>query len=223
MDYLLIALSFLIATGAQMYLSAIYQRYRKVSTSKNKTGFEVAREILDKNGLDKIYVTEVSGTLTDHYDPSRKVIRLSKDIFHGNSVASVSVAAHEVGHALQDKEKYGLLRIRDNLVPLTSFSSKAGYLAILIGIFFSLYRLFWIGIGLEVIILIFHLVTLPVEINASKRAKKELLKNNLISKKESKGCSDMLFAAALTYVSGVVGIIVEIVRYIYLFGRNDKN
>ena len=223
MDYILIILAFLIATAAQMYLSASYQRYLKISSSKNKTGFEVARAILDKHGLEKVYVTETTGTLTDHYDPTRKVIRLSRDIFHGDSIASVSVAAHEVGHAIQDKEKYGLLRLRDNLVPVASFSNKAGYLAILIGIFFSLYKLFWIGIGLELVILLFHLVTLPVELDASRRAKQELLKNNLVTKKELSGCSTMLTAAALTYVSSVVGIIIELIRYIYLFGRNDKN
>ncbi len=223
MDYLLIILAFLIATVAQVYLSANYKRYLKVSTSKDKTGFEVAREILDKHGLEKVYVTEVEGTLTDHYDPTRKVIRLSKDIFHGSSIASVSVAAHEVGHAIQHKEKYGLLKIRDNLVPVANFSNRAGYIAILIGIFFSLYKVFWIGIGLEIVILAFHLVTLPVELDASRRAKKELIKNNFVSKKELNGCSSMLTAAALTYVSAVVGILIDVIRYIYLFGRSDKN
>ena len=223
MDYLLIILAFLIATIAQMYLSVNYNKYLKIPASKGKTGFEVAREILDKHGLEKIYITETSGTLSDHYDPTRKVIRLSKNIFHGSSIASVSVAAHEVGHAIQHKEKYGLLKIRDNLVPVANFSNKAGYLAILIGIFFSLYKIFWIGIGLEIILLIFHLVTLPVELDASNRAKQELLKNNLITKKELSGCSSMLKAAALTYVSAVVGILIEVIRYIYLFGRSDKN
>ena len=108
-------------------------------------------------------------------------------------------------------------------VAINEWINRLGYLAILIGIFFSLYKLFWIGIGLEIIILIFHLITLPVELDASKRARKELIKNNLITKKEMPGCSNMLRAAALTYVSGVVGILIEIFRFIYLFGRNDKN
>ena len=161
-DYGILIVTVLITLIAQAFVSSSYSKYKKVKNKKGVTGAEVAREILAKNGLENIYVVEVAGNLTDHYDPSRKTVRLSKDIYNGTSVAAIAVASHECGHAIQDKENYTFLKIRAALVPLVNFSSVAGYIAILIGILFSSLQLFWIGILLEAVILVFQLVTLPV-------------------------------------------------------------
>ena len=223
MDYLFIIIAILITSGAQIYISTSYSKYKKIDAKKSITGFEVARAILDKHGLEKVYITEISGTMTDLYDSSRKVVKLSKDVFHGSSIASLAVAAHECGHAIQDKENYGFLRIRERMVPLVSFSSIGGYIAILVGIFFGIAKVLWLGIGLEIVILIFQLVTLPVEFDASNRAKKELIENGFINNKELEGCSNMLNAAAYTYVASLISGVLEILRFIYMFGGNDRD
>ena len=186
------------------------------------TGFDVARKILDENGLKDIYVTEVRGNLTDHYDPVRKVIRLSTDIFHGKTIASSSVAAHEVGHAIQDKEGYSFMRFRSMMFPLVRFSSYGGYIAILVGALFGLMDLIWFGIGLEIVILLFQIITLPVEFNASSRAKDELAKYNLLNNNEINSSDRMLRAAAYTYVASVLTTILQILRLIVMFSDRDN-
>ena len=176
-EFLLI-IGIIISLAAQIYVNVSYKKYKNIENSKGLTGFDVARKILDENGLKDIDVTEVRGNLTDHYDPVRKVIRLSTDIFHGKTIASSSVAAHEVGHAIQDKEGYSFMRFRSMMFPLVRFSSYGGYIAILVGALFGLMDLIWFGIGLEIVILLFQIITLPVEFNASSRAKDELAKYN---------------------------------------------
>lgn len=222
LSYLLIFASILITIIAQIYVNSSYSKYKKIKNSKELTGGEVAREILDKHGLSNVYVTETRGFLSDHYDPTRKVIRLSKEIYSGTSIASVSVAAHEVGHAIQDKEGYGFMRFRSAMFPLVNLSSKAGYFAILIGIIFSIADLIWIGIALEMIILLFQLVTLPVELDASKRAKEEIEKNNFLVSKEQIGSQKMLRAAAFTYVASLLTTLIEIFRLV-LIARSSDN
>lgn len=219
--YGLTILSIVIVLGAQIYVSSSYKKYSKIKNEKGITGKEAARYILDKNGLENIKVVETGGHLSDHYDPSKKVIRLSSSVYNDDSVGSVAVAAHECGHAIQDKQGYMFMKIRSALVPITTFSSYAGYLAIIIGIIFASLKLIWIGIILEVIILLFQLVTLPVEINASKRALKEIKAGDLLTTKEHKGAKTMLTAAALTYVASVAAAILELVRLVLMFGRND--
>lgn len=219
--YSILFLSLGITILAQIFISVNYSKYKKVKTNTGKTGFEVAREILDKNGLDDIYVVEVRGNLTDHYDPRRKTIRLSSDIFHGTTVASNSVAAHEVGHALQYKDGYAFLKIRNSIIPLVNFSSSAGYFIILISFITGSLNLLWLGIALEFIILLFQLITLPVEFNASKRGKQELAKNVILNEKELSGAKNMLFSAAMTYVASVLTAILEILRLVMI--ANDRN
>ena len=169
--YGLIIVAFLITLVADIYLRTRYSKYKKIKVKSGITGAEAAREILKKNGLEDIYVVETKGFLSDHYEPRAKVIRLSSDIYNGDSVASVSVAAHECGHAVQDKEGYFFLKFRSFLVPIVNFSSKFGYFAVLIGLIFGAIDLAWFGIFLLVAILLFQLVTLPVEFNASSRGK----------------------------------------------------
>lgn len=220
MDIILLILSVAIVGMAQAYVSSTYNKYKKVKIKKDISGFEVARMILDNNGLNNIYVTETSGVLSDHYDSNRKVVRLSKEIFHGNSIASISVAAHEVGHAIQDKQKNSFMRIRSFIFPFVNFSSYLGYVAIMIGIVFNYLELIWIGIGLELVILAFQLVTLPVEFDASRKAIKELKTSKILEKKEIDGSEKMLKAAAFTYVAGVLSTILEILRLVINYGDN---
>lgn len=202
---------------AQYFVSSSYKKYSKISNGKNISGAEVARKILDNNGLKDVYVIETRGELTDHYDPTRKVIKLSTKVFHGNTIASAAVAAHECGHAIQDKDEYTFMRIRSAIVPLVNFSSYAGYLAILIGLLFSNPKVFWIGIILLCIILLFQLVTLPVEFDASKRALEQLHKYKLVSKDDIESSKNMLTAAAFTYVASLVTTILQILRLILIF------
>lgn len=221
LGYTLMLVSILITLVAQIFVMISYSVYKKVKNNRGITGAEVAREILHKHALDNIYVTETRGYLSDHYDPTRKVIRLSKDVYNGTSVAAVSVAAHEVGHAIQDKEGYSFMRFRSAMFPIVNFSSKAGYVAILIGLLFGFTNLIWIGIGLEIIILLFQLVTLPVEFNASSRALSEIEKNNFLSKSERAGSKTVLTAAALTYVASVLTTLIEMFRLI-IIARSDN-
>jgi len=219
--YILVLIGFLITFIAQIYIKSSYSKYKKINTKSGMDGYEVARRILDSNGLNNIDIVEVQGELTDHYDPSRKVVRLSTDIYHGTSIASSSVAAHECGHAVQDKENYFFLRFRSSLVPLANISSKLGYGAIVIGLIFGITKLAWIGIALEMVILLFQLITLPVEINASKRAGEFLKKEALVEKSEQVGSKKMLRAAALTYVASLVSTLLQVLRLVLIVASRD--
>ena len=221
--YLLVIVGFLITLGAQLFVKSSYSKYKKVPTKSKLDGFEVARRILDSNGLNNIDVVEVPGELTDHYDPKRKVVRLSTDIFHGSTVAAASVAAHECGHAVQDKEGYLFLRFRSSMVPFANISSKIGYVAVLLGLIFGYVNLMWIGIALELVILLFQIITLPVEFNASSRAAKFLAKEALIEKSEQDGSKKMLNAAAMTYVASVLATLLSVLRLVLIvLGRSRR-
>ncbi len=219
---ILIWIGILITLIADLLVKSSYNKYKKVLNNKDLTGYETARKILDKNGLDNIMILETKGNLSDHYDPNRKVIKLSTDIYHGSSIASLAVAAHECGHAIQDKDNYKPMRIRSKIVPTVNICTKLGYIAIVIGCIFS-YKLIEIGILLLATILIFQLVTLPVEFNASKRALKELESLTLIEKEEKKKARNMLSAAAFTYVASLLTSLLEILRLILIFGNKKDD
>lgn len=218
---LIFILTLIITLGAQAFISGKYASTRRIRTKKGMTGASVARKILDSNGLSNVTVREVSGELSDHYDPRSKTVNLSSDIYNGSSIASASVASHECGHAIQDKEGYFFLRIRSSIVPLVNFSSYAGYFAILIGLIFSLMDLVFIGIIFEVVILAFQIITLPVEFNASHRALVQLKQLDIVDSSEHSKCRGMLIAAALTYVASVATTILQILRYVLMFRRDD--
>ena len=221
--YALPIIALAITSFAQLLITTNYSKYKQVVSEKRKHGYEVAREILDKHGLKKVRVEQVAGNLTDHYDPKNKVVRLSDDIYSGTSIASVSVAAHECGHAIQDKVGYIPMRIRSLLVPLVSFSTKIGYLVIAIGFAAGLLKVAFIGIILLLSMLLFQLVTLPVEFDASRRGKKELDELNILNSNEQKGSSKMLMAAAFTYVASVLSTLLEIFRLALMaFSRRDN-
>lgn len=221
LNYMLYFLGILITVGAQIYIKVSYNKYKKESTKNNMTGFEVARKILDANGLKDVHVVETPGNLTDHYDPQRKVVRLSKEIFNGQTIASNSVAAHEVGHAIQDKEGYTYMKIRSALVPFVNFCSKVGYLVLVIGFIASALDIVYVGITLLATTLVFQLVTLPVEFNASKRAGIQLEKEGILNQEEQEGSKTMLTAAALTYVASLVTTLLEILRL--FLAAKDRN
>ncbi len=211
-DYGLPLLGVIITAIAQISISINYSRYKEERVKSKMTGCETARKILDSNGLENVKINRVSGKLTDHYDPRNKTINLSEDIYDGKSISSVSVAAHECGHAIQDKEGYSFLRIRSALVPFVNFSSKIGYLVVFIGLILNALNLARFGIILLLVILLFQLVTLPVEFNASNRAKKQLVALNITTAEEKKGTRKVLTAAALTYVASLLSTLFQILR-----------
>ncbi len=212
--YLLLLASIGISGFAQLLIKARYDKYSKIENKKKLSGFDVAQKILKKHGLENIYIVETQGYLSDHFDPTANVVRLSSDVFHGTTIASVAIAAHECGHAVQHKEGMTLIKIRSRLVPVVNFCSKIGYLAIGIGLFGQLTELFYIGIALLSTILLFQLVTLPVEFDASTRGMINIEKMSLLTASEKEGASKVLVAAALTYVASLITTVLEIVRLI---------
>ena len=219
MYYILGIIALAIMIIAQIMVSANYRKYKKEPNLCKKSGVEIAQEILEENGINNIYVIETKGHLTDHYDPSNNVIRLSKEVFNGESIASTSIAAHEVGHAIQYKEGNKLIKIRSKLVPFVNLCSNLGYIAIIIGLL-GYIRLFYVGIALISMILLYQLLTLPVEFDASSKAFDNLSKMNILNNNEMIGAKKVLRAAALTYVAGVLVSILEILRLILLSRDN---
>ena len=218
-EILLIVGALAISGLASLYIKINYNKYKEIQNKKKYSGFDTAREILDNNGLKDVLILEVQGELTDHYDPKKKVVSLSTDIYHGTSIASVAVAAHECGHAIQDKEGYNFLKIRHTLIPFVKFSSIAGYIAIAISFIAGILDLLWIGVALECVILLFQLVTLPVEFNASSRALKQIEKLGIVEKDEKEGCKKMLTSAALTYVASVLSAVAQVLRLVLMANR----
>lgn len=223
LEYLLLIIGFLITLIAQIKVTSSYSKYKQIENKKRISGFEVARKILDSFGLEDIHVVEVNGNLTDHYDPSNKVVRLSTDVFHGESIASLAVAAHECGHALQDKDNYNYMIIRSKLVPVVNFVTKMGYFVTIIGIIAGLFDIIVCGIVVLGVTLLFQLVTLPVEFNASSRAKGIIDNLNLADKEEQNGVSKMLSAAAFTYVASVLNTIFQILRLLIISNNNNRD
>jgi Zn-dependent membrane protease YugP len=214
--YLLFAIpGLLIGLWAQLKLSRAYGKYSRVDVESGKTGAETAREILDQAGLNNVPIAEVPGKLSDHYDPAKRALFLSSDNFHGRTVAAVGVAAHESGHALQHQAAYGLFNVRMALVPVTQFASMAYMGIFLVGIFLHMMQVVLpIIIVIFAVITLFQLVTLPVEYDASRRAKEQLFRLGLVSEDERAGVSRVLDAAALTYVAALVSSAMQLLYYI---------
>lgn len=209
----------LFALYAQGKVKTTFAKYLRVSTKKGYTGREVARAILDKNGLHDVPVEMTQGHLTDHYDPRTKVLRLSREVYSGTSVASVSVSAHEVGHALQHANGYTPLTIRNSLVPIASFGSSMAWFFVLGGFIFDSLGLIDLGILLYSAAVLFQVVTLPVEFNASNRALLLLTENGVLLQEEIPTSKKVLNAAALTYVAAMATALAQLVRLILLRNR----
>ncbi|RWZ60283.1 zinc metallopeptidase [Halobacillus fulvus] len=217
------ALLLIIPLWAQSKVKSTYKKYSKVPVSSSMTGAEVARKILDDNGLYNVQVEEVRGQLTDHYDPRSKVIRLSTDIYHGRSTAGTAVAAHEVGHAIQDQQEYAFLRFRSALVPVASFGSNISIFLIIGGFLLGMTNLALLGILFFAAAVLFQLVTLPVEFDASNRAMSQLVSTGVIRNDEERKTKKVLNAAAMTYVAAALVALAELLRFIFMFvGMNEE-
>ncbi len=207
----------LLGLYAQMKLSSTYAKYIRIGNARGLSGAEAAREILDSVGLQNMPVNEVGGHLTDHYDPTKKALFLSSENYRGTSLAAVGVAAHEAGHALQHQASYTWLHLRMALVPITNFASMAWGVIAIVGYFLQMLPMFLgIAIVLFTIIAFFQLVTLPVEFDASRRAKEQLLRLGLIQESERAGISKVLNAAAMTYVAALVTSVLQLLQFIML-------
>ena len=211
----------IIAFWAQSKVSSAYRKYRTVRTMYGYTGENVARMMLDAAGLYDIPVVEVRGELTDHYDPRSRVVRLSSDIYHGSSIASAGIAAHEVGHAIQHKEAYKPLVLRTSIASAVNFSSQASIILFMIGLLLSIPALTSIGIIFFTVAVIYQVITLPVEFNASKRALNILESRNILYGNEVSGAKKVLSAAAMTYVSAALMSISQLIRLIAISNRNN--
>lgn len=216
---------FLLSMFASWRVKSSVNKYSKVHTRSGLTGAEVARKILDKNGLRDVSVVETTGFLSDHYDPMKKVVRLSPDIYRNSTVSAIGVAAHETGHAIQHKEAYKPLVIRNMVVPVASIGSNFSWIIILAGFALGALGLVKLGIVLFSLVVFFQLITLPVEFNASSRAKKILASDASFSQQELQGVSTVLTSAAMTYVAAATSAIVTLLYFLLragiLGGSND--
>lgn len=213
----------LLGLYAQFKLKGTYGRYINVPAGSGLTGAQAAREILDNAGLHNMPINETGGQLTDHYDPIRKALFLSTDNFHGRSLAAIGVAAHEAGHALQHKAAYAPLHIRMAMVPVTNIASQMAYVIFLAGFFMQFSGLLWTAVVLFSAVVLFQLITLPVEYDASRRAKQEVYKLGIVSGNEQQGVSKVLSAAALTYVAAMVSSIATLLYYVMLARSSDRD
>lgn len=222
MELLIIFLLMLIIpVYASIKVNLSYKKYVKIDNEKKLTGFDVARRILDENNLGEIYVVETKGTMSDHYDPGRKTVRLSTDVYHGTSISSLAIAAHECGHAIQDKEGYTWFKIRSMIFPIINIGQKIAYVVMIIGLFLSYMNYVYAAIGFTFLGLLFELVTLPVEFDASKRAKSIVLSDGMISDSEKSGVDAVLNSTAFTYVAAVISSMLEMLYL--LMQLNDRD
>ncbi|MFC4557371.1 zinc metallopeptidase [Virgibacillus kekensis] len=212
-----IALLMIIPLWAQSKVKSTYKKYSKVGTSSSLTGAEVARKIMNDNGIYDVDVQMTRGVLSDHYDPRKKVLRLSEGVYHGKSMASSAIAAHEVGHAIQDATDYAFLRFRHALVPAATTGSNLSFFLILAGILFSMPGMLLFGIIFMSAAVLFQLVTLPVEFDASNRAMAQLVSTGVIKNNEERQTKKVLNAAALTYVAAALVAVAELVRFILIY------
>jgi len=221
--FILVVPALVFSIYAQMKVQSTFNRYSKVINRRGFTGADIARYILDTNGLGEIRVQTVRGQLTDHYDPAKKVVRLSDSVYSSTSVAALGVAAHETGHAIQHKTGYGPLALRTNLVPIAGVGSSVGPYIAIFGLIFNFPLLVNIGIILFTLAVAFYLVTLPVEFNASKRAISILESSDILAVEEIEPAKKVLKAAAMTYVASATVAMANLLRLVLLANRrNDR-
>lgn len=222
--YLIILPAIIFALYAQSKVKGTFSKYSKVHSSRNITAAEVARQILDENGLRYVAIEHISGNLTDHFDPRDNVVRLSDSVYGSTSVASIGVAAHEVGHAIQHAEGYFPIKVRNAIIPVTQLGSNLAFPLVVLGIIFSLLDfLIPVGIFLYFFVVLFQVVTLPVEFNASSRALKTLSDYNILDEEETSMSRSVLRAAAMTYIAAMATALLSLLRLIILAGRRRNN
>ena len=226
--YLVIVLPcILLSMWASSSVNSTFQRYSKVLSNRRLTGAEAAQRVLSANGVTGVRIQRVSGNLTDHYDPRTNIIRLSDNVFDNTSVAAIGVACHEAGHAVQYAQNYGPIKLRAAIIPITNIGSKLAMPLILAGILFSFlgnisYGLVYLGIAAFSLSLIFQLITLPVEFNASHRAMNAIENAGLLTLDEQQGAKKTLKAAAMTYVAATAVALAQVIRLLVLFGGRSR-
>ena len=218
---ILVVPALLLSLYAQVKVKSTFAKYSKINTQRGITGKEAAKLLMRTNGISDVGIQQVAGSLTDHYDPASKMLKLSEPVYDKTSISAVGVAAHETGHAIQDKERYAPLVLRSTLVPLANIGSSAGPYLAMAGIIFSIDILLTIGIILFSVAVLFYIVTLPVEIDASRRALKVLESNAVLSQEELRGARKVLTAAALTYIASALTAVASLLRLI-LIARNRR-
>jgi Zn-dependent membrane protease YugP len=220
MFYILIIAAFGLTIWAQFRVKGTFNKWTKVQASSGLTGYQSARRMLDNNGLHDVPIEPVPGALTDHYDPINRVVRLSEPVYYENSISAISVACHEVGHAIQHSVKYPFLVARHRIFPIVNFASGIAPFLLIGGILFQAFGLIGLGIVFFSIAVAFQLITLPVEFNASNRARELMVSEGFISGNEEHGVAKVLNAAALTYVAAALLSLLELIRYILIFTQN---
>lgn len=220
---ILIIPAMLLGLFAQMRVSSTFNKYKKIKSSRGFTAADVARRILDENGLRDVQIERINGNLTDHYDPRGNVIRLSDSVYNSTSIASIGVAAHEVGHAIQHYEGYLPIKLRNAIVPIANIGSTLSLPLIFLGILIDMSGLVTFGIIAFSLVAIFQIVTLPVELNASNRALATLESDQYLVDDEVRGAKKVLSAAALTYVAALIMSLAQLARLIMLYGRRNNN
>ncbi len=213
----------LVAMWAQFNVNSTFNKFKKVGNSRGYTAFDVARRILDMNGLTHVKIERVQGHLSDHFDPRTNIVRLSDSTYQSNSVAAIGVAAHEVGHAVQHATSYAPIKIRNAIVPVVQISSYAAFPLAILGIILSNPTMIYAGIILFSAVVLFQLITLPVEFNASRRAIKTLESNHILEGMELSGAKKVLTAAAMTYVASAAVAIGNLLRLLVLAGGRRRD
>lgn len=211
--YILLIFAFLLGLYAQNSTARIYGKFFEIQNECGLSGFEIARTMLDRHGLKDVSIVEIGGTLTDHYDPTKRVMCLSSGVYHGRSISSMGVAAHETGHAIQHAQGFGLMRLRSQIAPLAIISSKIVFLVILGGFFLRMAHMIRWGVILLFVIFLFQLVTLPVEFDASRRAIEELEREGMVADVEISSIHEVLRAAWLTYVAATLASLAQVIRF----------
>ncbi|KIL37056.1 peptidase [Cohnella kolymensis] len=216
MDLLIIP-AFFLALWAQFRVKGTFNRWSEVRTMSGMTGYDAARRMLDRNGLQDVPIEPVPGVLSDHYDPIHRVVRLSEPVYYENSISAVSVACHEVGHAIQHAQSYSMLVLRHRMFPVVRFASGAAPFLLIAGFIFQAANLILAGVIFFAAAVAFQLVTLPVEFNASSRARNLMIAEGFITNDEERGVAKVLNAAALTYVAAALISLLELIKYIMIF------
>jgi hypothetical protein len=209
----------IIGFWAQHRVKTTFARNLQVPTANGLTGAEVARRVLDANGLQDVPVEETPGSLSDHYDPRNRSVHLSPEVYRGRSVSSTAVGAHEVGHAIQHQQAYGFFRFRSALFPAVSFASQIWVFFLIGGIFLNILGFIYVAVALYAIAVLFQLVTLPVEFDASRRAKRQLTDLGLVASNESTGVGSVLKAAAWTYVAAALAAVAMLLYYLSMLSN----
>ncbi|MCM3131713.1 zinc metallopeptidase [Paenibacillus polysaccharolyticus] len=219
--FILIIIAFLLSLWAQFRVKGTFRRWSEVPNQNGMTGYDAARHMLDANGLHDVPIEPVRGSLSDHYDPINRVVRLSEPVYYEKSISALSVACHEVGHAIQHKESYPMLALRHRIFPIVNFASGLAPFLLIAGFLFNAMNLVGIGIIFFSVTVAFQLITLPVEFNASNRAREIMVSEGYIRNEEEKGVAKVLNAAALTYVAAALISLLELIRYIGIFNSRD--